>query len=100
MPTLATIMRHEAQLRQVAAQIRQANSIIKSAKQGAEAAAAELASNWEGAARDAFVAEQLKAKSWLEKMIEVVEEMVTAIDKINSNYSNVDQAVKNLIGNK
>lgn len=100
MPTLATIMRHEAQLRQVSAQIRQANSIITSAKQGAEAAASELASNWEGSARDAFVAEQLKAKSWLEKMIQIVEEMVTTIDKVNSAYSTVDSAVTNLIKNK
>ena len=100
MPTLATIMRHEAQLRQVSAQIRQANSIITSAKHGAEAAASELAANWEGSARDAFVAEQLKAKSWLEKMIQVIEEMVTTIDKVNSAYSTVDNEVTNLIKNK
>ena len=53
---IETILRHEAQLRQVSAQIRQANSIIDSAKKGADAAAEQLAANWEGDARDAFVA--------------------------------------------
>ncbi len=100
MVTLATIMRHEAQLRQVSAQIREANSIIDSAKKGCEAAAKELASNWAGDARDAFVAEQLRAQSWLEKMISIISEMVATIDKVNNQYTNVEQTVANLIKNK
>jgi WXG100 family type VII secretion target len=100
MVALTTIMRHEAQLRQVSAQIRQANSIIDSAKKGCEAAASELAANWEGEARDAFVAEQLNAKTWLEKMIEIINELVNLIDKVNSAYSNVEQTVSGLIKNR
>lgn len=100
MPAISTIMRHEAQLRQVSQQIRQANTIIDSANKGAEAAAAELASNWAGDARDAFVAEQIKAKSWLDQMIKIIEEIVVTIDKVNSTYSTVEQTVSNLIKNK
>ena len=100
MPTLATIMRHEAQLRQVSAQIRQANDTINSVKQGVEAAANDLASKWEGAARDAFVAEQLHAKTWLEKMIGVIGEMISTIDKVNAAYSTVDKTVSDLIKSK
>lgn len=100
MATLSTIMRHEAQLRQVAAQIREANSIITEAKQGAEAAATELAANWEGDARDAFVEEQLNAKTWIEKMIEIITEMVNTIDRINTSYTDVDQTVADLIRSK
>ena len=60
---VATIMRHEAQLRQVSAQINQANEIIRSTKESCKSAAEELAQNWSGDARDAFVAEQVKATS-------------------------------------
>lgn len=100
MAAISTIMRHEAQLRRVAAQIREANSIITEAKQGAESAATELASNWEGEARDAFVQEQLNAKSWIEKMIVIVNEMVNTIDTINTSYTNVDESIASLIRNK
>lgn len=100
MPAISTIMRHEAQLRQVSQQIRQANSIIDSARKGAEAAATELASNWSGDARDAFVAEQVKAKTWWEQMIKIIDEFIVTIDKVNSTYSTVEQTVSNLIKNK
>ncbi|MBR3738842.1 MAG: WXG100 family type VII secretion target [Clostridia bacterium] len=100
MAALSTIMRHEAQLRQVAAQIREANSIIADAKAGAEAAATELAGNWEGEARDAFVQEQLNAKTWIEKMIEIIAEMVNTINNINTSYTNVDQTVADMIRSK
>lgn len=100
MVTVATIMRHEAQLRQVSAQIRQANDTINSVKQGVEAAANDLASKWEGEARDAFVAEQLNAKTWLEKMIGIIGEMISTIDKVNAAYSNVDKTVSDLIKSK
>ena len=100
MVAIATIMRHEAQLRQVSAQIRQANDIIRQTKDGCKQAAQELANNWSGAARDAFVAEQTKATTWLEKMIGIVQEIITTIDKVNSTYSNVEQTVSNLIKNK
>ncbi len=100
MVAISTIMRHEAQLRQVSQQIRQANSIIDSASKGAEAAAQELAANWSGDARDAFVAEQVKAKTWWQQMIQIIGEIVTTIDKVNSTYSTVEQTVSNLIKSK
>ena len=97
---ITTIMRHEAQLRQVSAQIRQANDIIRQTKDGCKSAAEQLAANWEGAAKDAFVAEQVKSTSWLEKMIGIIGEMINTIDKINSTYSSVEQTVSNLIKSK
>ena len=48
----------------------------------------------------AFVAEQLKATSWLEKMIAIIGEMVSTIDKINSTYTNVEQTVSSMIKSK
>ena len=98
MVALSTIMRHDAQHRQVAAQIREANSIIDSASKGAEAAAQELCSNWAGDARDAFLAEQVKAKSWWEQMIQIIAELASTIDKVNSAYSTAEQTVKDTIG--
>ncbi len=100
MPSIATIMRHEAQLRQAAGMLSQANSVIESAKKGCEAAATQLAANWEGSARDAFVAEQIKAKSWLEQMIQIIREISSTIDKINSKYTDVEHTVSSLIKNK
>ena len=100
MVAISTIMRHEAQLRQVSAQISQANEIIRNTKEGCKAAANELANNWSGDARDAFVAEQLKATTWLEKMIAIIGEMISTIDKVNSTYSSVEQTVSNIIKSK
>lgn len=97
MPTLATIMRHEAQLRQVSAEIRQASSIIDEARKGAEAAANDLAANWAGSARDAFVAEQAKTKTWWDAILDVISEIVDTIDKVNSAYTAVEETVTNLI---
>jgi WXG100 family type VII secretion target len=93
-------MRHEAQLRQVSAQINQANEIIRSTKESCKSAAEELAQYWSGDARDAFVAEQVKATSWLEKMIAIIAELSSTIDKVNQTYSNVEQQVSNLIKGK
>ena len=97
---VATIMRHEAQLRQVSAQINQANEIIRSTKESCKSAAEELAKKWSGDARDAFVAEQVNATSWLEKMIAIIAELSSTIDKVNQTYSNVEQQVSNLIKGK
>ena len=100
MPGISTIMRHEAQLRKVSAQIAQANAIINETKAGCKAAAEQLAANWGGYAKDAFVAEQLKATPWLEKMIQIINELVSTINKVNDTYSNVEQTVSNIIKNK
>ncbi len=100
MPSLATIMRHEAQLRQASRQISQAKSIIDSSSKACDAAAMALLASWEGAAADAFRAEQLNFKNWITKMLEVIQEVITFVDKANSAYSNVDDIVKNLIGKK
>ena len=96
----STIMRHEAQLRQVSAQIREANSIIEQAKKGCEAAAEKLGAKWAGDARDAFMAEQVKAKTWIEQMIQIVHEMVSTLDQVLSKYNAVEESVSNLIKNK
>jgi WXG100 family type VII secretion target len=100
MVDFSTILRHEAQLRQVAAQLREANSIIESAKAGAESAATELASNWEGDARDAFVAEQVRAKTWITQMISIVLEISVTIDRINSQYTDLEANVTQIITSK
>ena len=100
MTVIGTIVRHEAQLLQVSAQIREANSIIRESKEACKAAARELADNWTGSARDAFVAEQLEATTWLEKMIEIVGEMGSVLEKVNSTYNNVEQTVSGIIKSK
>ena len=100
MLTAATIMSHEAQLRQVSAQINQANEIIRTTKESCKSAAEALAQNWSGDARDAFVAEQVKATSWLEKMIAIIAELSSTIDKVNQTYSNVEQQVSSIIKSK
>ena len=100
MAGLATIMRHEAQLRQVAAQIREANSIINDAKGSMEEAANTLCENWEGDARDAFYSEQLNYKTWLQQMIQIIDEMINTIDQVVNKYANVEQSVMLAIKNK
>jgi WXG100 family type VII secretion target len=100
MPSLELMMVHEAQLRKVAAQINQANAIIEATKKGCQAAAEVLAQNWSGAARDAFVAEQIKANSWLEKMIQIIAELSATINKVSQTYNSAEQTVSKMIKGK
>ena len=97
---ITTIMRHEAQLRQVSAQITQANEIIRQCKESCKNAAEQLAANWSGDAREAFVAEQSMATSWLDKMIGIIGELISTIDKVNNSYSTIEQTVSGIIKGK
>lgn len=97
MAVASTIIRHEAQLRQATAQINQAKSIINSSSKACDQAAQQLLASWEGDSADAFAAEQLNFKSWWEKMIEVITEVVSAVETINTGYSTLDETIKGII---
>lgn len=62
----------------------------------AKAAGDELAAEWEGEAREAFVAEQEKAYQWHIEMIDIVVAIIIAINGAKKSYEEVEDKVKKL----
>lgn len=100
MVSLATILRHEAQLRQASREIKEARGIIDDASKAANQAAEALLANWEGSAADAFAREQLGFRNWVQVMVGLIEQIVGFIDSANDAYSQVDAEVANMINSK
>lgn len=85
---------HISELIQAAREINQAVETYNQAVETAQSAAADLASKWEGDARDAFVASQENAYSWHQKIMAVVREMIGVIQKIAQLYQETEERVK------
>ena len=58
-----------------------------------EKAAEELASKWEGEAKEAFVQHQATAYSWYKQMIQVVLQMIDTIRKAVEQYEEMERTV-------
>ena len=86
-----------AELLQAANQMNQAAEIYEEAVETAKGAANDLASKWEGAAKDAFVAHQENAYSWYKQILNVVREMVQIIRKAVDLYNQMEDAVKSVV---
>lgn len=56
-------------------------------------AADELASKWEGEAKEAFVQHQATAYSWYKQMIQVVLQMIDTIRKAVEQYEEMERTV-------
>ena len=91
------ILVQAAELIQAANQMNQAMETYKEAVETTKTAAADLASKWEGAAKDAFVKHQENAYNWHNKIIQVVLEMVDVIRKVIDLYNQMEDAVKSVV---
>lgn len=86
-----------SELLQAAAEMNQAMELYHQAVDAAKTAAAELASKWEGASKDAFVAHQENAYNWHMSIIGVVNEMISLIRKAVDLYNQMEDTVKNIM---
>lgn len=75
----------------------QAMETYQEAVENAKTAAADLASKWEGTAKDAFVTFQEDAYSWHKAIINVVRQMIEVIRKVADKYDEMENKVKNLM---
>ena len=82
-----------AELIQAANEINQAVETYNEAVDTAKNAAEDLASKWEGDARDAFVASQENAYSWHQRIIAVVRQMIDVIRRISEDYAETEERV-------
>lgn len=57
----------------------------------------DLASKWEGEAKEAFVAHQETAFSWYKQMIQTVLQMVDVVRKAADEYTRMEETVKSII---
>ena len=86
-----------AELIQAAAEMNQAMEVYEEAVENAKTAAADLASKWEGAAKDAFVAHQENAYSWHRSIISIVLQMIDTVRKVVDVYNQMEDAIKNVV---
>ena len=86
-----------SELLQAAAEMNQAMELYREAVDAAKTAAGELASKWEGSAKDAFVAHQENAYTWHMSIIGVVNEMISVIRKAVDMYNQMEDTVKGIM---
>ena len=91
------ILVQASELIQAANEMNKAMETYKEAVESAKQAAADLASKWEGAAKDAFVAHQQNAYNWHSKIIQVVIEMINVIRKAIDLYNETESRIKSLM---
>lgn len=87
-----------SELVQTVNQMNQATEIYESAVNAAQSAADELASNWEGDARDAFVKHQENAYSFYKKMLDVLRQMIDIVNEAIKKYQEMMDAVESIVG--
>ena len=86
-----------SELIQAANQMNQAMETYQDAVETAKSAAADLASKWEGAAKDAFVNQQENAYTWHKSIISIVRQMIDVVRKVVDVYNQMEDAVKNVV---
>ncbi|MBR2942556.1 MAG: WXG100 family type VII secretion target [Clostridia bacterium] len=77
--------------------IKQANEAFRAAAEAMKQAAAALAEEWSGDARDAFVAEQEQIDSWYKTMAEVVDGYIAAMQQSAADYQETDNEAANIV---
>ncbi len=83
-----------AELTAAAANMNQAMESYREATNNVKAAAADLASKWEGAARDAFVADQENAYNWYVSLTDVVFAIIEEARRCIDRYRDAEDRLK------
>lgn len=89
------VQAHE--LIQAANEMNQAMEIYNDAVETCKTAAADLASKWEGATKDAFVVHQENAYNWHKQMMQIVKQMIDVIRQVVEMYNDMEDMVKNAV---
>lgn len=79
------------------AEILQAVAAYRSAVDKAKSAAEALGANWEGDARETFMAEQEKAYNWHMSISDIVSAFAEALKSAATRYERVEQEIKCVI---
>lgn len=87
-----------AELTAAVNQMVQASETYESAVNTAKATAEELASNWEGSARDAFVQHQENAYNFYQKMLDVIRQMIEVVKEAINKYQEMVDTVQSIVG--
>ncbi len=86
-----------AKLTVAEAEILQAVAAYKAAVDKARAAADALSAQWEGEAREVFVAEQEKAYRWHISISDIVSAFAETLKAVSCKYESAEQEVTNCI---
>lgn len=86
-----------SELTQAVNQMVQASDTYESAVNTAKATAEELASNWEGTAKDAFVRHQENAYNFYKKMLDILRQMIDVVNQAISKYREMMDTVQSIV---
>lgn len=86
-----------SELIQAANDMNTAMEVYEEAVEAAKTAAADLASKWEGATKDAFVVHQENAYTWHKSILSIVSQMISTVRKVIELYEQTETAVKNIV---
>lgn len=86
-----------SELIQAANDMNAAMEVYEEAVEAAKSAAADLASKWEGATKDAFVVHQENAYTWHKSILSIVTQMISVIRQVIDLYEQTEEAVKNIV---
>ena len=86
-----------SELIQAANQMNQAMETYQDAVETAKSAAADLASKWEGAAKDAFVNDQENAYNWYVSLTDVVYAIIEEARRCIDRYREAEERLKGIM---
>lgn len=89
-----TLLVQVAELSAAAAKMNEAMETYRQATGDVKAAAADIASKWEGAAKDAFVADQDNAYNWYVSLTDVVFAIIEEAQRCIERYREAEERLK------
>ena len=95
--TAIQLLVQAAEILQAIAEMNKAAETYRDAVDACKSAAEDLASKWEGAAKDAFVAHQQTAYNWHLQILEVIRKLIEAAQKAIELYEEMEDAVKSIV---
>jgi len=85
------------ELSQAAAKMNEAMEVYNNAINAVKAAAADLASKWEGDTKEAFVRNQEEAYKWYSMIHNIVVGIIDLVKKVISMYQDAESKVKSIV---
>lgn len=85
------------ELAQAAMKMNEALENYRESTKAAKAAAEDIASKWEGAAKDAFVADQENAYNWYVSIADVVGGVIRLAQECLQRYQDAEERLKSIM---
>ena len=85
------------ELSQAAAKMNEAMEVYNEAIEAVKSSAADLASKWEGDAKQAFVTNQDEAYRWYSSIHSVVITIINTVKQVIEQYKQAEESIKSIV---